>query len=216
MLTLASAWYESWSFWQFAITTLVAVAVGAVAAFATLRAANPKRRLDWETGYSVPLLITPQTGAGVLELTHNGVPVAHPRIVELRLRNSGRRDITQAQFHGNASLTFDLGSRVVGVLGMTSSPAGAIPPVVTLTPSARPSVVEIPPSLLARKQVFEVTVLLDGQHEEARCTAAPLIDVTVRRHSFTQAPGWRLLASSIASGSGALVAGVILALTLNQ
>ncbi|MFD3787588.1 hypothetical protein [Streptomyces cyaneofuscatus] len=180
MLTLASAWYESWSLWQFVITTFVAVGVGALGAFATMRAANPKRRLDYGTGSSVSLLVASQSGSGVLELTHNGTPVTEPRVVKLRLRNSGRRDITQAQFHGNASLEFRMGSPVVGVLGMTTSPTGTITPVVT-TQVSRPRIVEIPPSLLARKQVFEVTLLLDGADADARCTAAPLVDVTIRR-----------------------------------
>lgn len=207
----ASAWYETWSFWQFAITTLAALMIGALGAFATLRAANPKRRLDFGTGPSVPLLIAAQTGAGTLELTHNGSPVASPRIVELRLRNSGRRDITQSQFHGNDSLRFDFGAQVVGVLGMKSSPAGTIAPSVNLF-ATRPTVVEIPPSLLARKQVFEVTLLLDGPDAKVRCTAAPLVDVKIRRGPVRSISDLMSVLALLFSGVSVLLAAVFSAL----
>ncbi|MBB4714443.1 hypothetical protein [Streptomyces luteogriseus] len=193
-MLIAESWYESGSFWQFAITTIVAVAVGALAAWATMRSANPKRRLNYGTRTNASLLIASHSQSGALQVTHNGTPVSRPRIVELELRNSGRRDITAAQFHANEPLKFNLGADVVGVLGMASEPSGTIAPSIEL-PHATPRVIAIPPSLLARKQVFRVALLVDGPRAEVCCVQAPLVDVAVR--SGIQESSSRLLSTIV-------------------
>jgi hypothetical protein len=181
-MLIAKPWYESGSFWQFAITTLVAVAVGALGAFATMRAANPKRRLSYRARTNAPLFIASHNQTAALQVTYNGTPVSRPRICELEIRNSGRRDITATHFHDGEALKFDLGADVVGVLGVTSSPSGRVVPAVDID-ATDPQVVVIPPTLLTRKQVIRATFLVDGPEAEMRCVQAPLVDVDIRENA---------------------------------
>lgn len=187
MHTLAGDWWESDSWWQFVITTIVAVAVGALGAFATTRASNPKRRLDYSTRTNASLFIASHNQTGALQVTHHGTPVSRPRIVELEIRNAGRHDITGTHFHGGEALKFDLGADVVGVLGVTSSPPGAVVPAVGIDATSS-HVVLIPPTLLARKQVTRATFLVDGPRAEVRCVQAPLVDVSVREGTAATQP----------------------------
>lgn len=186
-MLIAKAWYESGSFWQFIITTLVAVAVGALASYATMRAAHPKRRLGYLTRTNAPLFIASHDQTGSLQVTHNGTSVSRPRVIELELYNSGRRDITAAQFHDDAPLKFDLGADVVGVLGVTSSPAGGVAPAVAVD-SVSPKVVAISPSLFSRRQAVRATFLVDGPGEDVSCVQQPLIDVDVRPQAGAETP----------------------------
>jgi hypothetical protein len=182
-MLIAKPWYESGSFWQFAISMLVAVAVGALGAFATMRAANPKRRLSYRAHTNAPLFIASDNQTEALQVTYNGTPVSRPRICELEIRNSGRRDITATHFHGGEALKFDLGADAVGVLGVTSSPSGTVVPAVDID-ATDPHVVAIPPTLLTRKQVVRATFLVDGPRAEMRCIQAPLVDVDIREDAI--------------------------------
>lgn len=142
---MAAPWYESSSFWQFVITTLVAVAVGALGAFATMRASNPKRRLDYAALVNASLFAASHRQSSDLAVTYTGTPVGRPRIIELVLANAGRRDITAAQFHGGDPIKYDLGAEVVAVLEVSSSPPGTVAPNVAVAPSSR-QVIQIPPA----------------------------------------------------------------------
>jgi hypothetical protein len=204
-MLIAKPWYEDGSFWQFAITTLVAVAVGALAAFATMRAANPKRRLDYSTRTNASLFIASHNQTGALRVTHHGTPVSRPRIIELEVRNAGRHDITGAHFHGGEALKFDLGADAVGVLGVTSSPSGTVVPAVGIDASA-PRIVVIPPTLLARRQVIRATFLVDGPRAEVNCTQAPLIDVAVRQGATVAEPDVHRFTSRLTAATAALTA----------
>ncbi|MCX4413185.1 hypothetical protein OOK43_07775 [[Kitasatospora] papulosa] len=202
-MLIAGAWYESGSFWQFAITTLVAVAVGALAAYATMRAANPKRRLGYSARTNASLFIASHSQTGALQVTHNSTPVNRPRIIELELRNAGRHDITATHFHAGEALRFDLGADVVGILGVTSTPSGTVVPAVGIDASV-PRVVAIPPSLLARKQVIRATFLVDGPRAEVSCIQAPLIDVAVREGGAAPEPDAHRFTTRVVSATAAL------------
>lgn len=178
-MLIATPWYESGSFWQFAITTLVAVAVGFLGAFATLRASNPKRRLAYRTVGNTSLFVASHSQTGALRVAHHGRAVERPRVVELELKNTGRRDITAAQFHAGESIVYDLGANVVAVLEVASHPTGSVAPSVSISTENRGQIV-IPPCLLARKQAVRVSLLVDGPERPVRCLGAPLVDVQVR------------------------------------
>ncbi|MER6294919.1 hypothetical protein [Streptomyces althioticus] len=178
-MLIAKAWYEDGSFWQFAITTLIAVTIGFLGAFATLRASNPVRRLTYRTLTNTSLFVASHSQTGALTVAHHGTRVQRPRVVELELRNTGRRDITAAQFHASQSILYDLGADVVAVLEVASLPTGTVAPNVRSVTSA-PSRIEIPPCLLARKQQVNVSLLVDGPKRPVTCLAAPLVDVQVR------------------------------------
>ncbi|WP_436739941.1 hypothetical protein [Streptomyces sp. BBFR102] len=178
MLTLAKTWYEDGSFWQFTITSIVALAVGALGAFATIRASNPRRRLSYSTLVNASLFVASHSQAGALTVRHLGTPVSRPRVVELELRNSGRLAITAAQFHDGQPLQVALGGTVVGVLDIKTSPSSTVAPSVDIHPEA-PQKISIPPFLLARKQAVRMTLLIDGPKADVK-VQAPLIDVVVR------------------------------------
>ncbi|MEU5651285.1 hypothetical protein ABZ767_18445 [Streptomyces pseudogriseolus] len=178
-MLIAKPWYESGSFWQFAITTLVAVAVGFLGAFATLRASNPKRRLAYWTLANTSLFVASHSQTGALTVAHHGTTVQRPRVVELELRNTGRRDITAAQFHAGQPIVYDLGADVVAVLEVASQPTGTVAPSVGISAGARHRI-EVPPCLLARKQKVNISLLVDGPERPVRCLGAPLVDVQVR------------------------------------
>ncbi|MFJ6893576.1 hypothetical protein [Streptomyces hokutonensis] len=183
-MMIAEPWYESGSFWQFAITTLVAVAVGALGAFATTRASNPKRRLDYSTPTNASLFVASHSQTGALQVTHNGTPVNRPRIIELKLRNAGRRDISAAEFHNGESMKVNVGANVVvvGVLEVKSEPASTSVPSFNIDASGA---INIPPTLLARRQVVRMTILVDGPRESVQ-VQAPLVDVDVQGAGSTE------------------------------
>ncbi|MFJ5732404.1 hypothetical protein [Streptomyces paradoxus] len=179
MKTLAGEWWASGAFWQFAITTFIAVVIGALGAYATIRANNPKRRLDFGVVTNSSLFVTSHEQTGALSVTCNGTPVARPRIIDLELRNAGRRAITEAQFHGGDPIKFDLGANVVAVLAVSSRPTGSIAPDVRVDPSSS-QVIQIPASLLAPRQRVRISILVDGPRADVECLAAPLVDVAIR------------------------------------
>ncbi|MFE5089473.1 hypothetical protein ACFRCI_03545 [Streptomyces sp. NPDC056638] len=180
MKTLAVSWYESSSFWQFAITTIVALAVGALGAYATLRSSHPKRRLTYRTLANTSLFPDTQFtggGASVLRVTHGTTPVNRPRLVEVDIRNTGRRDITSAMFHNGDPIQFDLGVGIVAILGVAATPTTSMVPPVVLGPSTQTILID--PCLIARKQAVVISALVDGDEAPVACSGNPLVDVDV-------------------------------------
>ncbi|MFJ3984874.1 hypothetical protein [Streptomyces fungicidicus] len=175
-MLIAESWYESASFWQFVITTLVAMAIGALGAFATLRASNPKRRLSYRTLINTSLLATSTRQASHLSVTHGGTVLQRPRLIEVELRNTGRRDITAAMFHGGDPIRIDLGVDVIAVLDVEVDPDSTTPPRVVAAGTS----VEVHPTLLARRQTVVISILVDGRRSELACQV-PLVDVQIRQ-----------------------------------
>ncbi|WP_030833371.1 hypothetical protein [Streptomyces hygroscopicus] len=223
MNTLAGDWWESGSWWQFVITIVVGIAVGVLAAWATLRASNLKRKLVWWVQSNTPLMSVPQGSAdGVLAVTWRGIPIDNPRIVELVIANRGQRDITSAMFHNNEPIQFDFGATVYMILDVTTAPSGSTVPSLhpgpvriraTHPPRAEGSTrLELEPSLLSRRQMVTVVVLLSGDEEPVTCVAAPLVDVQFKegRADEEGAPS----ASLRMRLTAAVVAGVTSASTL--
>jgi hypothetical protein len=182
MLIAAGHWYGDGSFWQFAITTVVAVVIGALGAFATMRASNPKRELTWST-FSDSILGRP------LNVWHNGVTVTYryqgteienPRLVGIRMRNTGRRDITTALFDGGRPIRFSVirDAEPVAVTEVAKWGAAADPEIIL-----RDGRIEVHPMLLRAGQeiAFGVLVTADaGGGAEVMMWEMPLIDVRVR------------------------------------
>ncbi|MFD5548707.1 hypothetical protein ACFWJQ_18470 [Streptomyces goshikiensis] len=182
MKILAGEWWESGSWWQFVITLLVTATVGFFAGWATLRAANPKRRLVWWEQSNVPLVDDQFNDGSLLALQFMGHPLPKPRIVELVITNVGRRDITPAHLQG--PLRFEFGAEVCMILSHSTEPAHA--PVPTTDTDAftirgaqhtAGTYVAIEPSLFRRGQVYTATVLVNGDAASVTCASAPLIDV---------------------------------------
>lgn len=84
----AGDWWAEGSVWQFVIPIVVGIAVGALSAWATLRANNPKRKLNWWVQSNTPILTLPQSAASdPLTVNFHGVQLKKPRIVELTIVN---------------------------------------------------------------------------------------------------------------------------------
>ncbi|MFE4527152.1 hypothetical protein ACFRMO_08130 [Streptomyces anulatus] len=199
MTTLAANWWDSGSWWQLAITIAASLMVGAAGALATLRAANPKRKITWWVQSNTPIVNeryprARTASAGGMAVTLDGHTLAQPRVVELIIANTGRRDITAAMFHDGDPISFGFDVDVCTILDATTKPAGSTQPVLhTGAFSATDPIgfadkhVEVAPSLLRRGQVVTVTVLLNGEEEPVQCTDFPLVDVKMANESLGSA-----------------------------
>lgn len=207
MEIFASAWWQEGSLSQFLIVLLAGAAVGGLGAWATLRASNPKRQLNWWVQSNTPLMSVPGTsGESELAVTFHGAPLASPRIVELVIANSGRRDITATMFHASQPIRFDFGVPVCTILDATTTPAGSVRPmfdtagwVVVARDGSGECWVDVAPSLLSRGQEVVMTVLVDGAEKTVECSRYPLVDVKqrpvpLRGRTYANAIGTGLLA----------------------
>ncbi|MFD8262791.1 hypothetical protein ACFV19_28635 [Streptomyces griseoluteus] len=120
-----------------------------------------------------------------LAVTFFGAPLTSPRIVELVIANSGRRDITAAMFHDAQPLRFDFGVPVCTILDATTTPAGSIRPMFDTAGWAvagnngwGDAWVDVVPSLLSRGQEVVMTVLVEGDEKPVKLASFPLVDVT--------------------------------------
>ncbi|MEU7516800.1 hypothetical protein AB0B13_33005 [Streptomyces sp. NPDC042898] len=205
MKILAGEWWESGSWWQFAITIAATLTVGFFAGWATLRAANPKRKIVWQVQSNTPLVDDQFNDGTVLAVQFMGYTLPKPRIVELVVANVGRRDITAAHFHGGAPLRFEFGAEVCMILNHSSEPAHAPVPTtdtasfdMTTAGYTTGTYVAIKPSLFRRGQVYTATVLINGDETDVTCTAAPFIDVDLDERRQTNAAG--ILAEGLRAG----------------
>ncbi|MFC8350765.1 hypothetical protein [Streptomyces sp. NPDC057280] len=193
---LAGEWWESGSWWQFIITVLASLLVGAVGAWAAMRSANPQRKIHWWVQSNTALFDRPAGDGDLLNVSLGSTRLSSPRIVELVISNSGERDVTASMFHEGEPIKFDFEHAVAAVLDVATDPDGTLLPQIetwqTLIPGTggrhRGGLV-IKPALLRRGQTVTVTVLVDGEERPVRCVQFPLIDVeqsTMRPASFSR------------------------------
>jgi hypothetical protein len=205
MIRLAGEWWDSGSWWQFVITLAAGIAVGCLGAWATLRAGNPKRKINWWVESNTSLLSLSERPDEGQELTvHLGAyAIENPRVVELVIANVGTRDITAEMFHANEAMRFNFGEATVwGIVARRTEPEGTVLPSFGIEPiltraasmphrgpglSSAGSWLDLQPCLLKRGQSVTATVLISGEEQKVRCLSAGLIDVTV----VSESPGRR-------------------------
>jgi hypothetical protein len=178
MNIMAGEWYKNTDIMGIVVASVISLLVGWLGAWAAFRSANPKLRLNWWAPVNSPL-ISPSYASSVISVTASGVHVVAPRVVQIQLANTGRRDIVSSMFHGGENMVFDLGVPIVALLGVESDPDGAAPNV-HFPHSVGPNLFEVEPSHLARGQSVTVSVLVDGLEATPRLTRKPLVDVQVR------------------------------------
>jgi hypothetical protein len=172
MPALASApFYVSATFWA-AAAVFAAIFIGIGAMWATLRASNPKRRIDYWF-QDTPLLQGHQSLDGSLEIRRNGTVLGDPRLVRVQLRNTSRRDVGSTSFDQDEPFRVDLGTPILDILGVETQPTTAQPPPGT--PSG--TELRIGPGRIGRGSQVTYLLLIDGPPSYG-CRHS-LIDVTV-------------------------------------
>ncbi|MEU6885598.1 hypothetical protein ABZ918_10370 [Streptomyces viridosporus] len=168
-------WFSE-TFWA-AAGVVVGAGVGAAGVYATRRAAFPKRRLVYSfSSSSLVQRHQRNVSANVLHIRLGERELHNPRLVSLRLENTGRRDISSAQFDQGDPLRIVLGLPVVELVSMAAEPPGAL--------GLRPGALDdhgmsISPGRLGAGEAITYTLLVDGDPSFYRLTHA-LIDVKVR------------------------------------
>lgn len=178
METLAGQWWQNVDLWAIVVSAVVAVVLGWLSAWATLRAANPKRRFNWWVGADTPLIASRHGNSGAITVTAADTRLTEPRIVEFAVANTGRRDITASMFHDGEPLVFDLGGSIITLLGAESHPEGSRNPELNF-PGGDLATFELLPSHIAQGQISMFTFLVDGNDGPPRCLRRPLVDVRV-------------------------------------
>lgn len=164
-------------FWNTVITVVAALVVGAGAAWATLAAARPKRKLLWGDVENFRLIASRQAAASV-EIIHDGVPLQNPRIVRLTLKNSGRRDIVSTDFaSGGSSLVFNFHNTILSIISTDVEPSSAPEPALSTIGSN----LCIQPGLIKSGQKVSISVLADGDRQSVNCIAAHIIETPVKK-----------------------------------
>jgi hypothetical protein len=174
MMTLAGAWWQSGTFWA-AAAVVVAVFAALSAVWATMRAANPKRRLLYRIYSRTPLLNpTASVPGDTLTVTHGTNALANPWVVEVQLINAGRRDISASMFHNGEPITLNLGVPIIALLNSGTSSRTQRPPEAQVNGN----ILTVPPCLLGKRHTATFSLLVDGADPELECLA-PLTDVDV-------------------------------------
>lgn len=189
----SGSFWSSDTFWA-ATGVVVALVVGVAGVYVAYRAALPKRRLVYSFGSSA-LIQRHQRTVSTQELSIylGGRPLIDPHLVSLRLENTGRLDISSAQFDQGGSLRVDFGLPVVELVSAVAEPPGAY----GLMPNDWGAEgVTIPPGRLGRGEAITYTLLVEGDPSRYQFTH-PLIDVTVKE-KFSM--NWNVSTSFLVAG----------------
>ncbi|MEV6133040.1 hypothetical protein AB0M05_40680 [Streptomyces violaceusniger] len=110
-------------------------------------------------------------------MTHGQSAVGAPRLVELLIKNAGRRDVQSSDFaNAENSLVFDFGVPVVSVLESRAQPVTAAP----ATTSQSGSELRIHPGLISKGQVLQLSVLVDGAEHDVVLKVASILETPVK------------------------------------
>jgi hypothetical protein len=177
----AEHWYQSPIFWAVAGVGAVVI-VGVAGILVTYIVSTASRHLTYAmpTVTALPGSLSQRPG---IELTYQGERITQPRILEIRLTSSGRKDIGSDSFNDRKPLVLDVGAKIVTLLGSTATPEGASPPAVEF----RETALLVGPDLIRKGQLTTFTLLADGPAPSLNCQS-PLIDVKVARERTATLP----------------------------
>lgn len=170
-------WYTSGT----TISIAAALVIGVVGAAVTWRAGfPPKKLIAYRLSEPTSLVSSESLGSARADLsvTYSGAELSNPYVVTLYAESRSRRDIRSMDFDQGKPLVFDLGVKILAVVGtdLSESFAGAF--------SIDGNRVELPPCLIRRGQLLRISLLTDG---EPRLTCLnPLADVEVQLSTAPQ------------------------------
>ncbi|MFP1624044.1 hypothetical protein ACLB9X_02210 [Streptomyces sp. 5K101] len=176
VVTAAGPFWSNETFWA-AAGVVVGAGAAAGGMYATHRAAFPKRRLVYSfSSSSLVQRHQRNISANVLHIRLGERELHNPRLVGLRLENTGRRDISSAQFDQGEPLRIDLGLPVVELVSMAAEPPSAL----GLSPDGwGDHGMTIRPGRLGTGEAITYTLLVDGDPSFYRLTHS-LVDVKVK------------------------------------
>lgn len=183
------------------VLTVIGLLIAGLATYFGWKALSPpKRQLTVTALPSAPLLPEAAATLAGLRVTVGDEPIGQPHLVTISISNTGRHDVSNAQYNGDVPIRIDLQARVVRVLQTTVKPQrGTEPPVVADDQQLR-----IGPGLLSRDQTLQLQVLVDGEPapgDLSTVTAHDLTDVDVSfRSASTAATAFRMRKLVLVSG----------------
>jgi len=165
--------YTSSAFWGVAVGVIVGVLGIAATIWVTLRAANPKRCLYYVMRSDTPLINRRNDLSEQLKVSYGNAQLDSPHVVTIRLVSRGRADIAREAFDGDRPLILDLGTSIVELVEIATSPSDRPDPEWTL----KGSELQVGPSHFGRRQTTDISLLVDGDWPRIVPPKQTLIDV---------------------------------------
>lgn len=135
-----------------------AVIVAITGVRATVRAAAPRRRLNYHVS-TLPLFAREGANGEGLRVSLEGRALDNPRLVQIHLSSEGTRDITSAHFDQERPIVIELDRPILRVVNVETFPAEAAAPPFLADGSNR---LEVGPGRLGKDGSVTYTLLIDG------------------------------------------------------
>jgi hypothetical protein len=173
----ATPWYSSATFWTGAgaAIALLALLVSVVLWFV----GSPRRLLVYGLTSDTPLPSSDaRSRVGTepdLQITLSGQALSDPHVASIVVASRSRSDIRSTDFDEGKPLIFDLGAPILKLLDCNTG-GQAMPQIRVAVDGNK---VGIGPSLIHRRQVISLDLLIDGP-AVLNCGSPSLADVTIR------------------------------------
>jgi hypothetical protein len=161
--------------WQF----ITGIVVGLLIAVAQIIYQRQPKQLDWELRHDVRL-ISPQARhlREKLELQYDGTPLVYPRVLVIRVANTGKKAVSAQDFDGGDPVKIGYESNppfdvqlVAASPGLSAEDVADVKRLYGLNGSKRKGAVEIVPKLLNAGEWFDVQMLSDYDHGDITVTS---------------------------------------------
>ena len=143
--------------WQFAGAILAFVAVGISIVIYLLQ--KQRKNIEYDVLSSTPVLTELEEGIGTIQLVFNGVPVANPRLVVIRLINCGNLPIKSDDYEKPISFIFlDEENCILSAVLTEKSPDN-----LEISLSYKKNTVTLEPALLNPQDSLDIKLLVSGK-----------------------------------------------------
>ncbi|MDX3130632.1 hypothetical protein PV367_12695 [Streptomyces europaeiscabiei] len=174
----AEGYIGSADFWNTVIGGMVGILLGVVTTRVSVKASNPKRRLQWQEVANVSLLrISQGAGPSTISVSHASGPLAEPRVAQIVVTNLGMRDVHPDDFTlGDDSFVFNFQVPIVEVIGSYSLPDSSPTPQTEVSGN----LLKIKKSPIATGQKIFYTALLDGPEKQTKLGTQSIRDTPIK------------------------------------